>query len=252
MIEEAVRRGLKTLCVTDHYDYLFPYDIPGGFVFDPDEYFRVFGKLKERYAGQIELNIGVEFGLRDEPDVKERNLEQLKMLEREYPFDFIIGSTHLIDSLDPYYPEFWDGKTKKEALGRYFGFIADNVKNYDCFDTCGHLDYMVRYVPSGERDYDLADFADLTDEILKTLIQKGKALEINTAGLKYGLGFAHPKLEVLKRYRELGGELLTVGSDAHEPVHIAYGYEAAEECIRAAGFRYITVYKGRKPRQIPI
>ncbi len=252
MVEEAIRRGLKCYCITDHFDYMFPYDIPGGFVFDPDEYFKQLLELKERYAGRIELNIGVEFGLRDEPGVKEKNLAKLKSLEESYPFAFIVGSTHLIDSLDPYYPEYWEKKTKKEALDLYFSLIARNLKTYDCYDSCGHLDYMIRYIPEGERDYDYADYRDLIDDILKTLIHKGKALEVNSAGLKYGLGFAHPKLEVLKRYRELGGELLTIGSDAHEPIHIAYGFDEAEECIKEAGFKYYTVYRERKPAQIPI
>ena len=93
------------------------------------------------------------------------------------------------------------------------------------FDVLGHIDYMVRYGKAQEKEYSYARYADIIDEILRTVIGKGKGIELNMAGLKYGLPFAHPHPDILKRYRELGGEIITVGADGHKPEHIAYDYD---------------------------
>ena len=91
------------------------------------------------------------------------------------------------------------------------------------------------------------DYADIIDEILKLLIEKEKGLEVNSAGLKYGLPFAHPHPDVLKRYRELGGEIITIGADAHKPEHIAYDFAKAEEILKSCGFKYYTEFFEQKP-----
>ena len=93
---------------------------------------------------------------------------------------------------------------------------------------------------------------ELFDEIFRTAIEKGIGIEINTSGLKYGLGFAHPHPELLKRYRELGGELLTIGSDAHQPEHIAYDFQTLPPLLKACGFSYYTLFRDRKPVFLPI
>ena len=107
------------------------------------------------------------------------------------------------------------------------------------FDVLGHMDYMVRYGKEREKEYSYARYADLIDEILRTVIEKGKGIEVNMAGFKYGLPFAHPHPDVLRRYRELGGEILTVGADGHRPEHIAYDYGKVSEILKSCGFRYI-------------
>ena len=129
------------------------------------------------------------------------------------------------------------------------------MASYSDFDSLGHLDYLVRYVPLSKdplrkgksSDYDVRDYKDIIDEILKILINKGLALEVNTAGLKYGLGYAHPKEEILKRYLELNGELLTIGSDGHKPEHICYGFDETCEMLRRIGIKYYTVFEKRRP-----
>ena len=111
----------------------------------------------------------------------------------------------------------------------------------------GHLDYVVRYGKEREKQYSYKKYADLIDEILRTVINKGKGIELNMAGLKYGLPFAHPHPDVLKRYKELGGEIITVGADGHKPEHIAYDYEKVSEILKSCGFRYYTEFSERKP-----
>ena len=89
--------------------------------------------------------------------------------------------------------------------------------------------------------------------ILKYLIEHGKGIELNTSGLKYGLPFAHPHSDILKRYRELGGEIITVGADGHKPEHIAYDFDKVSGILKDCGFKYYTEFSERKPhfKQLP-
>ena len=124
---------------------------------------------------------------------------------------------------------------------------------FEDYDSAGHIDYAFRYLPSHSRDYaPYPEYGDVLDEILKTVIDKGKCLEINTAGLKAGLTFAHPHPEILKRYRELGGELITTGSDAHNPAQIGKYFDVTGDLLTNLGFRYYAVFRNRKPVFLPL
>ena len=111
----------------------------------------------------------------------------------------------------------------------------------------GHLDYVVRYGKHREQEYSYGRFADEIDEILRYLIEHGKGLEVNTAGLKYGLPFAHPHPDVLKRYKKLGGEIITVGADAHTPEHVGYDFNIVDNILEACGFKYYAEFIKRAP-----
>lgn len=254
MAQQAVLLGLKTLCITDHMDYLYPAQYaPTTFVFDPDAYFAKLAKIKEAYQSQLEILIGIELGLRSEAEISDKCTVYYKKLCEQYAFDFIIGSTHVLENIDPYYPKFWEDHGIKKGIRIYFESILENIKKYDMFQVYGHLDYPVRYLPKGmERDYCFEDYRELIEEILKELIASGRGLEVNTAGYKYGLPFAHPRPEVLALYRALGGEILTVGSDAHTPKHIAYDFARIRELLCSLGFKYYTVYRGRKVEFSPL
>ena len=258
-VEEAIRRGAKGICFTDHMDYDFPCVSESGmsFVFDEDEYWQHINELKERYKDRLEIMTGVELGLRNEPDETGELKELYNKLLAKYPFDFAIGSTHCLEYTDPYYEDYWIGKSAYSGLRTYFTAYLENIRNYDNLDTAGHYDYLVRYVPvsedwKGPSSYDPKEFMDITDEFLKLIIHRGIALEYNTAGLKYGLGFAHPHDMILKRYLELGGELLTIGSDGHKPEHIFYGFDDTDGHLRSLGFRYYTIYRAHKPEFIKL
>lgn len=157
-----------------------------------------------------------------------------------------------MDRLDPYNPEFYENRTQKEAYQRYFEVVLENLRTFSCFDTCGHIDYVVRYGPEKNKGYSYQTYADILDEILKTLIEKGIGLECNSAGFKYGLGHPNPTEDILLRYRELGGELLTLGSDGHAPEHMAYDFLKTGELLKACGFRYYTIFRKRKPEFIKL
>ena len=250
MADEAVRKGLKTICFTDHFD---KDDLEWGEegIFDVDAYFVEMQKFQEEYAGKLNIRIGIELGLRTYLK------DYYEELTKKYPFDFVIGSVHNVPYkkdaegnilyTDPASEKLFTDRTDKEAYRLMMETTLENVRTSDCFQTLGHLDYVVRYGKSREKEYSYTDYADIIDEILKLLIEKEKGLEVNSAGLKYGLPFAHPHPDVLKRYRELGGEIITIGADAHKPEHIAYDFAKAEEILKSCGFKYYTEFFEQKP-----
>ena len=250
-ILSGIEKGLKVMCFTDHYDPEFPYDnnpdvAPGTFELDYDLYKKDFLKMKDKYEGQIDLRFGVELGL--QPHLG----SFLQSYAREHDFDFIIGSNHLCAGFDPYYPDFLFDRTQEEALEQYLEDTLANIRVFPDIDSCGHLDYVARYLPDRERIYNYGSFSDLIDPILKELITRGIALEVNTAPLTKGMPYFNPLPEILARYREMGGELITVGSDAHVPERIAGRFEETAGILRSLGFRYYAIYKERKPQMLPL
>ena len=252
MIIGASEKEITHLCLTDHMDL----DYPGTtkeeplFEFNVADYFTALTPLKEAYRDKLYLGIGIELGLR--PGREDLNQQMHKLLS-DYSFDFVLGSVHLLDNDDPYYESYWQNRTAKDILSKYFSDMLTSLKEYDNFDSLGHLDYLIRYIPPycGEKDYVFREYQEVMDEIFKLLIRKDKALEINTAGLIKGLPCFHPKLETLKRYLELGGTLITIGSDGHSPDKIATKFKETEELLRSCGISGYYVYKKRIPEYIP-
>ena len=240
MIEAAIQKGLQTVCITDHMDK--DVMIRGEeFIFYTDLYFEKMQELQEKYKGKIEVLIGVEVGM--QPHLS----EYFKEYTRKYPFDFVLGSVHVVGGVDPYYPEFFEGKTDTQAFREMLDETIENIQLYSDYDSLGHLDYIVRYGRNREKEYSYEKFKEQIDFILKFLIENGKGLEVNTAGLKYGLPFAHPHPDIIKRYVELGGEIVTLGSDAHKPEHVAYDFEKVKPLLQECGVKYLTKFKSRKP-----
>lgn len=258
MLKQAQSIRLTSICITDHMDYDFP-EMENGmtYVFDPEEYLEAIAKARLQFP-QLTIRQGVELGL------MESALPQASALVAQYPFDFVIGSTHLIERKDPYYESFWEGYEELDGIHRFYESTLNNIKLGFDFDVYGHLDYILRYTPTMRRlgndamakDCYLArcteQFMDILEEILRLLIAQGKGIEINTAGWKYGLGHPHPHEQILMRYRELGGEILSVGSDAHCVEHLGYSFEQVPALLMQCGFRYYTEFEGRKPRMIPL
>lgn len=248
MLDAAVAAGLFSVCITDHLDLDYPPDDELGehpFLFDIEEYFHELTGLRERYKEKLEVRIGLEIGL------QEHLGPQYRQVVNRYPFDFVIGSLHLVCGQDPYYGKVFNGKSDAEVYREAFRETFRNLEKTKDFDVLGHLDYVVRYGKHQAEEYSYAEFGDEIDAVLRKLIDMGKGLELNMAGLKYGLGFANPHPDVLKRYRELGGEIVTIGSDAHKPEHIAYDFHLAPDILEACGFRYYTEFRNRKPIFVP-
>lgn len=242
MIHASIRAGVDGICFTDHLDLLSLDSEDGSLPLDLPAYFAELNGLKTQFQDTFPIHIGVEVGL--QPFLQERIPE----IVSGYPFDFVIGSSHMVNGEDPYYPEYFMGKIEDEAYREYFESILENLSLFDCFDVYGHLDYIVRYGPNKNQYYTYEKFADVLEEILRTLIQKGKGIELNTGGFKYGLGHPNPTESILKRYRELGGEIITIGADAHTPMHTAYDFGKVPGILAGCGFQYYTVFQQRKPR----
>jgi histidinol-phosphatase (PHP family) len=200
--------------------------------------------MKEKYKSQIEILTGVELG------IQTHVIDRMETLVNTFPFDFIIGSVHVVDHIDPYYPEYWENKTEEEGILRCFKAIKEACLSFHGFHVCGHIDYIIRYAPSSKiqyKEYSYPYYSDVLDEILKTLLEHGKGIEANTSGYKYGLGHPHPKTEILKRYKELGGDIITIGSDAHLPEHLCYDFDRIAQLLKDIGYKYYTTFKEGKP-----
>ena len=246
-IDRAIALGMEEICITDHHDYDSDF-CATNFYLDIPPYLTSLEQIRLEYRDKIRVNIGIELGL--QPHLK----QYLDALVERFGgrLDFIIGSCHFADRLDPFDENFWAGRTEAEAFERFLNVSLENAKTMDCYDVFGHLDYVVRYAPHQNEQYSYERFRDLIDMILVELIRRGKGLECNTGGLKYGLGHPNPTEEVLVRYRELGGEILTVGSDAHKPEHLGYDFDYCRELLKRCGFKYYTVFHQRKPVFLPL
>lgn len=244
MIRKGIALGLNTMCITEHADPDFVYTNPeeeGMFELNTDSYLYELIRCKEKYAGKIRLLFGVELGV--QPHIRRR----LAQYAKSYDFDFIIASSHLCNRRDPYYPDFYKGRSDEEAYREYFASILENLKAFENFDVYGHLDYVVRYGSFKDNNYCYDMYKDIFDRILETLIEKGKGIELNTGAIGYGLRDLNPCTEMIRRYKELGGEIVTIGSDAHAPKDIARGFDRAAGILCQCGFRYYAVFEKRLP-----
>ncbi|MBQ8164801.1 MAG: histidinol-phosphatase HisJ family protein [Clostridia bacterium] len=239
--EEAViaakEKNLSGIAFTDHFDY----DYPGNnheFRYSFDEYFDKIVPIKEKYAGDFSVYTAVEVGF------QKHVYNEINSIINKYDFDFIIGSTHVINRVDPYSGEFYKGRSKEETYLEYIKAVYENVMLFDNYDAMGHFDYHIRYATMFKnRTFYYKDFSDYMDEIFKHLISKNIALEINTS--------TYQKVPLdtqnLIRYKELGGEMVTLGSDAHRVEDIARIFKEILPIIKDCGFDYIVHFEQRKP-----
>lgn len=249
MIQKGIALGLKTLCFTEHCDYDYP-ENPEGLDFMPDfdAYYHTFLTLKEKYQSDIELLHGIELGVQSHLG---------PVLDNFYDtygerFDFILNSCHIVDGMDPYDGIYFQKNHPVQGIHKYFENILCNLKVFPHFQSAAHLDYICRYLPKPRQKFFYNDYQDILDDILKHLIVNGKGLEINAAGLKAGLSWPNPHIDILKRYINFGGEIITIGSDAHRPQDIAYAFDKVFDILHTVGFRYYAVYRKKQPEFIPL
>lgn len=248
MINSAITKGLDGICFTDHLDYDYKEE-PGLFDLDLDGYREKISECKDKFLHShpdFKIHWGIEIGL--QPHITDKN----NNVTSKYPFDLVIGSSHVVNGTDPYYPDFYKNRSEDAAYTEYFESILDNLHTNTDFDVYGHIDYVVRYGPNKNKFYSYDKYSDVIDEILRSIIDKGRGIELNTAGFKYGLGHPNPTEEILKRYHSLGGEIITVGADAHKPGHVAYDFDKVPDILKDAGFKYYTVFENRIPHFLKI
>jgi histidinol-phosphatase (PHP family) len=203
-------------------------------------------KARDAWKGKINLLIGIEFGL--QPQLAELH----NKVYAQYPFDMVIGSTHIFEGRDTEDQTLYEGRSKQDSIRSYFETELENITVTDGYDTIGHLDYVLRDIPGKNDGFDWKDYTDLIDALLLTAIRKHKAVELNTKSLVIGMRDSSPGRGVFKRYRELGGELVTLGSDAHFPERIGACFDIAGDILKDAGFKYYCVFKNHQPEFLPL
>lgn len=247
MCESAIRNGLATIAFTDHFDVDF-YERHNLEFRQKSSYEDIISVI-EKHSSEIRILRGIELG---QPAYDVELTE--KSLAR-YEYDFVIGSIHNLRQMPDFGDLDYPNLTQDEIyslLDKYFEEELILAK-WNGFDTLAHLTYPMRYiVQSGRFNTDLGRYDDITDEIFKVLISNGKALEINTSGLRQPIGKTMPTENYVRRFRELGGELLTLGSDAHFTEHVGAGIDKGYEIAESCGFKYVTYFKGRKSVQVKI
>lgn len=241
VIKEAIKKGMKYLTITDHLENHLTDEW-----LNYEDYIKVFNYYKEKYKNEIELLLGIEIGY------ERSKLDDIKKLVSSYDFDFVICSTHGVEGKKIYNGSYFSNMTKKEAHEKYFNYILECTRNFTDFNIYGHLDYIVRYGPYEDKSINYEEYKDIIDEILINIIKNGSGIELNTSGFRYGLGAMHPNEYILKRYRQLGGTIITLGSDSHKAKDLCADFEIGKEILLNCGFENICVFKNRKAEFIEI
>lgn len=241
-ISVAKSKDITEITFTEHYD-VYKGLKTNLKTLDVDIYKNEYLKLKS----DLQINFGIEIGL--QPDI----YSQIYTLINKYDFDFIIGSSHITTKKDIAKDKsFFENLSQQETYLKYFREVLENIKLYkNEYDVYGHIDYICRYGPYLERKINYKEFNDILDEILINLIKNVKGLEVNTSGYRY-VGNIHPNIEILKRYKELGGKIITIGSDAHKAADLGYNFDKVKEILLTIGFNEIAIYHNRIPEFIKI
>lgn len=247
---KAIEKGIDVIAITDHCE-------ANGWNNPDESEFGNFAELipqsvshmkesQRKYAGKVKLLRGLELG---------QAMQDLEAAEKSLAlddFDFVLASVHNVRNMRDFYWLDYEKLSVDELLKTYFNEILEVVR-WNRFDSLAHLTYPLRYI-SGKSGIkvDMSRYFYITDEIFKTLIGNGKALEVNTSGLRQKLGKTMPDAELLKRYRELGGEYITVGSDAHRKDDIGKGINEAIKILRETGFTQYHYFEQHKPVEVSI
>jgi len=239
--QAAIAANLAGISFTDHIDI----GVPQGTVGDRLDIHAQQILIEEnipKYKGQIHLYKGIEVGLQT------YYIEEIKQLIAAHRFDIVIGSVHIVNRLDPYYGDFYRNKSQQEAYREYLEYYVDCIRQCKDLDVLGHYDYISRYGPYPQKTLRYRSFPDQFDTLFRLMIENGKALELNTRSYVSRNGQA-PQFDpdVFKRFREMGGDMVTLGSDAHDPPRIGGDFACYAAKLKQCGFTYLVHFKERKP-----
>lgn len=249
MALSAIDKGLVEICSTAHFDIDFPSGRRMNFECDLIDYVEDVQRYAKRYADRISLKTGLEVGMQaGRADVYERTRAAMKGLY----FDYFIGSIHWLERengepREPGVHPVWGyGATRADVLRRYAAALLQCANEFPELDCIGHLTYYSRWDRGDDARMRYTDAPDELDALFSHLAQNGKGMEVNTS-TKSEKGYFMPDLDMFKRFRELGGEIVTFGSDAHRPVRIGEHYAQACAMLKAAGFDHICTFTGHTP-----
>lgn len=248
----AYEKGLAGLCFTEHYDLFIPDDEPEIETIRPQIYDiraqqQEIDRVQNMFDDRFRILKGIELGMSME------SRKETRRLLKEHSFDQVIASIHYLEKSDPYYGGYFRNKDWKQAYGTYLETIYNEAVELKDFDIIGHYDYVVRYAPFPQDSITYRDFSDIFDTLFRFLIENGKGLEINTKSCKGSKGRKTTiDLDVLIRYRELGGEIISLGSDSHDAENVADRFEMHAAILRSLGFRWSSHYEKRQLIQLPL
>ncbi|PTV93273.1 histidinol-phosphatase (PHP family) [Halanaerobium saccharolyticum] len=240
LCQAAVNKGLDEIAITDHHDIDYKDDTIE-FLIDKKEYLAEIEKMQQKYRGQLKIKKGIEMGL------QEHIFEECEQYLAD-DFDFVIGSFHTAEKADLYNGDFFENYGQWEAYLQYLKAVLNVVKDYDHYSVIGHLDIIRRYGDFEQQPGLMEDeqAAELIREILKTVIAKDKGLEVNTSGYRIDGQNPLPDFEILKLYYQLGGKILTIGSDSHNTETIANKFNYTISKLKEIGFTELTTFSKMK------
>lgn len=250
VVKDAIQLGLDEICFTDHVDYGIKEDWDSGKEItyrngEPfanvnyPQYVEQIQKMQLLYGDQIQIKMGMEFG------IQTHTISQFESLFHKYPFDFIILSIHQVEDKEFWTQDFQKGRTQKEYNERYYEEMIDVMNQYQNYSVLGHLDLIARYDKMGI--YPFQNIKPYVETILKKVINDEKGIEINTSSHRYGLKDTTPSNEILKLYYELGGKIITIGSDSHAAKHLGVFIKETQELLKSIGFKEFCTYDKMKP-----
>ncbi len=247
VIKDAIDLKLDEICFTDHVDYGIKRDWDSGSGIpyrsgkllanvDYPLYAASIQEYKGIYSDKISIKMGMEFGMQS------HTISEYEILFDKYDFDFIILSVHQIENKEFWSQEFQRGKPQHEYNERYYMELLELVKRYKDYSVLGHLDLIARYDIFD--CYPFEKIEPIVREILKIVIADGKGIEVNTSSHRYGVEDLTPSRDILKLYKELGGRIITIGSDSHEKEHLgAYIKDTQKELLELGFKEYCTFNK---------
>ncbi len=238
----ALDRGLAGLAITDHFD-TEPAD-PGYGHYDFDRLSLAIERARQAYGSQLHLLVGAEVCFQP------AFLPRIAAFLRACPLDFVLGSVHWVDHefIDQAY---FSRHPLTEAYSAYFAAVEQAVLS-GLFDAIGHLDLPKRHSFRRHGPFDPRPHWPQIERILRLMVERGTALEVNTSGWRLAVGEPHPAEAILRRYRELGGTRITIGSDSHSADYLGQNIARAQALARAAGFTHLTRFVQRRPVPIPL
>ncbi len=257
VIKDSIKMGLDEICFTDHVDYGIKkdWDEPGEMIYrkggpgEPEEmplanvhyptYYETIKEMQVLYNDKIQLKFGLEFGM------QAHTIEKYEKLFARFPFDFIILSIHEVEDKEFWNQDFQRGRTQKEYNERYYEELLYLVRNYHNYSVLGHMDLITRYDLAGI--YPFEKLKPILTEILKTVIADGKGIEVNTSSPRYGLPDLTPSRDILRLYRELGGRIVTIGSDSHKPEHLGAFIDETKKELKMLGFKEFCTFEKMQP-----
>lgn len=237
MIKSGISHGLKEMAVTDHFDPGYP---DPDFPFEPDfdAYHKALESVTNEFGSKIKIAKGLEVG------IQHNQLDKAREAVLAYDYDYIIGSFHCASGEPLYNGHFFDGKSANGVYEEFYTYVFDNLKMYNDFCCLGHMNIIDRYAP------EIAPFSaydEIAEAILKHIIESCKGIELNTSSFRYNMLDTTPSEDLLKLYHSLNGEIITVGSDAHYPDHVAFNFAYAYDYLRSIGFKYVCTFEKKKP-----